>query len=164
MYWVAQIDIRREALAVHCLQLAEYQVYAPRVRDGGNGRHRVAPLFPSYLFVAASPHGWWRARWAPGVVRLVLGGDAPAHVSDAVVAELKSRERNGLIELPTSPWLKPAGPRFKSGDTVRINTGPLSGFTGLVAGMRGRDRVAVLLTMLGGLQPVELAAAAIEPA
>jgi hypothetical protein len=37
--------------------------------------------------------------------------------------------------------------------------GPLSGLVGLVEGMRGRERVEILLQMLGR---VELAAAAVE--
>jgi hypothetical protein len=52
--WVAQVGRRREALATYYLQdVANYEVYAPRVRQGG----RVVPLFPSYLFLAVSPRG-----------------------------------------------------------------------------------------------------------
>ena len=48
-----------------------------------------------------------------------MAGDAPVRVSDAVIAELRGRERDGLIELPKAPGLKP-------GDHVRIIAGPFS--------------------------------------
>ena len=60
------------------------------------------------------------------------------------------RERNGLIELPKRPGLKP-------GDQVWILQGPFAGHLGLYAGMRAHERVLVLLALLGGQQRVELA-------
>jgi hypothetical protein len=40
--------------------------------------------------------------------------------------------------------------------------GPLAGQVGLFAGMKPRERVAVLLTLLGSTRRIELAAAAVE--
>lgn len=40
--------------------------------------------------------------------------------------------------------------------------GPLSGFVGLVTGMKPRERVEALLRMLGSMQRVEMAAANVE--
>ena len=85
------------------------------------------------------------ARWAPGVIRLVLDGDRPARVPDRVIAELKRRERNGLVELPPPPGLR-------RGDRVRITRGVFAGQLGLYAGMRGHERVVVLLAVLGGVE------------
>jgi hypothetical protein len=42
--------------------------------------------------------------------------------------------------------------------------GPLAGHVGLYAGMKPRERVEVLLAILGGAQRVTLAADAVEPA
>jgi len=52
--------------------------------------------------------------------------------------------------------------QFRPGDKVRVKTGPLVGFPGLISTMKPRQRVEVLLQMLGGLQRVELAATAVE--
>jgi transcription antitermination factor NusG len=92
---------------------------------------------------------WHAARWTPGIVRIVLDGASPARVSDAVIAEIRSRERNGLVELP-----KP--PQFKRGDAVRILKGPFVHHVGLYHGMKPRDRIEVLLSLLGGRQRVTL--------
>jgi transcriptional antiterminator RfaH len=90
-----------------------------------------------------------------GVARPVMDGPTPAAVPDAIVASLKARENNGLIELPQPP-------RFRRGDHVQIRRGPFANRVGLFAGMRPRDRVAVLLRMLGTSRRVELADADVE--
>ena len=87
---------------------------------------------------------------------LVMNGGGPAHVPDNVIAELKSRERNGFIELS-----KPRGPRI--GSRVKVTVGPFAGQLGLYAGMKPHQRVEVLLTLLGGQQRVSLSREAIEP-
>jgi transcription antitermination factor NusG len=155
-YWCcAQLNQRRERLALHCLGLAGHTVYQPRVRAA---QKTTAALFPSYVFILIELQ-WHTARWSPGVVRLIQnGGEEPAHVPDRIIEELRGRERGGLIVLPPPPSPTPTR-RFRSGDRVRIADGPLSGFVGLVAGMRPRERVEVLLQLLGR---VELEAAAVE--
>jgi transcription antitermination factor NusG len=159
-FLVAQIDMRREALAVHYLQeIVSREVYAPRVRAAHQGGRRVTLLFPGYLFVLASERGWWEVRWSPGIYRLIMSGEEPALLSDEIVADLRGREgRDGLVRLPKRTRLN-GGAKFERGDTVRIAHGPMSGFTGLVEGMRGQQRVEILLALLGR---VELAASAVE--
>jgi transcriptional antiterminator RfaH len=110
-------------------------------------------LFPGYAFVLIELQ-WRSARWSPGVLRLVLDGDRPARVPDEVIAELRGRERNGLIELS-------ADPGFRRGDKVRITRGPLVGLEGLVEGLRPQQRIEILLAALGR---VELAKGDIEAA
>jgi transcriptional antiterminator RfaH len=149
---------RREALALHCLGLAGYATYCPRLRTQriSHGRRiEVRPLlFPGYAFVWIELQ-WHAARWAPGTLGLIMNGSGPARVPDAVIAEIRSREREGLIELPKPPGLQ-------RGDAVRVIHGPLQGLRGLYDGMKPRERVAVLLAILGDQQRVELPAQAIE--
>ena len=113
------------------------------------------PLFPGYAFVTIELQ-WHAAHRAPGTLGLVLNGGGPAHVPDGVIAELRARERGGLIEPSHASGLR-------RGARVRVTTGPFAGQLGLYAGMRPRDRVTVLMTLLGSAQRVELPKAAIEP-
>jgi transcriptional antiterminator RfaH len=104
MYWAAaQLQPQRDALALHFLRQAGFETYAPRLRERrtvqGRKVIKTPLLFPGYAFVWIELQ-WSQARWAPGVVRLVMDGSAPARVPDAVIAEIRSRENGGLIELP----------------------------------------------------------------
>src|SRR5215813_2435834 len=161
MYWCcAQVEPRRERLASHCLGLAGYEIYQPLLREQRRSRHGhrkitvTPPLFPGYLFVWVV-RGWWDARWSAGVRRLVMDGEQPAHVPDAVISEIRSRERNGLVELPKPRGLAP-------GTRVRVISGPLSEKIGMLAVLRPHERVIILLNLLGGDQRVDLAMNAIE--
>jgi transcriptional antiterminator RfaH len=161
MYWAAaQLQPQRDALALHFLRQAGFETYAPRLRERRtvHGRKvvRTPLLFPAYAFVFIRMQ-WHAARWAPGVIRLVMDGASPARVPDSVIDEIRARERGGLIELPKSPLAQ-------LGDRVRVTAGPFANHVGLYAGMRPRERVEVLLRILGGAQRVTLAASAVERA
>jgi transcription antitermination factor NusG len=156
-YWAAaQLQPQRERLALHCLAGAGYTVYLPRLRQHrvSHGRKIVTtpPLFPGYAFVLIELQ-WHAARWAPGVAKIVLDGAAPARVPDQVIAEIRSRERNGLVEL---------APRFKRGDPVKILSGPFREQLALYDGMPARERVAVLLALFGSERRLTLRAGDVE--
>jgi transcriptional antiterminator RfaH len=160
-FWcAAQLQPQRDGLAQICLRQAGFEIYAPRLREhrAAHGRKvvRTPLLFPGYLFVLIELQ-WHTARWSPGVVRIVLNGGTPAAVPDGVIAQLREREVKGLIELPRPP-------KFHPGDRVRVLHGPFAGHIGLYAGMKPRERVEVLLAILGGAQRVTLAADAVEQA
>ena len=103
---------------------------------------------PGYAFVWIELQ-WHAARWSPGVIRLVSGGSAePAKVPVSVIDDLKSRERNGFVVLQP--------PRLTRGERVQVAHGPLKGSIAIYQGMRGRQRVEVLLTLLGAQQRIVL--------
>jgi transcriptional antiterminator RfaH len=149
---------QRERVATQCLGLAGFETYLPRLRERRVVRGRRVevspPLFPGYLFVFIVQR-WYDAKWCPGVHSLLMAGDGPARVPDSVIAEIQSRERDGLIELHKKP-------KFKPGDQVRIISGPFCERLALYAGQTAHERVAVLLQLLGGIQRTELSANAIE--
>src|SRR5262245_11833358 len=162
MYWAAaQLQPQRDTLALHFLRQAGFQTYAPRLRERRTvqGRKvvvRTPLLFPAYVFVFIQMQ-WHAARWAPGVIRLVMDGTAPARVPDAVIDDIRKREARGLVELPKPPLARLGG-------RVRVMRGPFAGHIGLYAGMKPRARVEVLLSLLGSQQRMTLAADAVEAA
>ena len=111
-------------------------------------------MFPGYAFIAIELQ-WHTARWTAGVLGLIMGGIQPARVPDSVIAEIRARERGGLVELPKRE-------KFCTGEAVRVTHGPFSGQLGLYQGQRPRERVLVLMAVLGGQQRVELAKDDIE--
>jgi transcriptional antiterminator RfaH len=157
-YWaVAQLQLSRTALALNLLTQEGFTVYAPKIREQRIIRGRrtkvISALFPGYAFVRIALQ-WHAACWCPGVVRLVMDGLRPARVPETVIKDIRDRERRGIIELP---WRGP-----KRGDRVRILSGPFRGHLAIYGGMSGRERVAILLEILGGQQRVTVAERDVE--
>jgi transcriptional antiterminator RfaH len=152
------LESQRERLALHCLGLAGYETYFPRLREKrmSHGRRIEVrpPLFPGYAFFVVELQ-WHSARWTAGVLGLIMDGVRPAKVADSIIQDIRARERGGLVELPQRET-------FCLGDQVRILQGPFAGHLGLYAGMRPHERVLVLLALLGGQQRVELPKDSIE--
>ena len=158
-YWcAARLQARREHLALRFLAQSGYETYFPQLREHrfSYGRKiEVRPaLFPGYAFVLIQLQ-WHPARWAPGTLGLIMDGIQPAKVPDPVIEEIRSRERDGLIDLPKPPPLR-------RGVRVRILCGPFTGHLAIFADMRPRQRVEILLQLLGGEQRVTLAKKDIE--
>src|SRR5262249_40669142 len=160
-YWCCvQTAPAREAAAELFLRLAGYgQIYLPRLRviRRRQGRRVVLkpPLFPNYLFVWIAA-GWWSARWAPHVARIITaGGVEPARVPDSLIESIRQREVDGAVELVPPPSLR-------RGARVRILRGPFTGRLAVFADMKPRERVEILLQLLGAEQRVTLAKKDIE--
>jgi len=158
-YWaVARLAPHQERLALNHLCRAGFETYLPRIRERRISHGRKIelrpPLFVGYCFLTIEAQ-WHAARWSVGVIGLIMDGIKPARVADSVIAEIRARERGGLIELPRRE-------EFRMGEAVRVRGGPFSGQLGLYQGQRPHERVLVLLALLGGQQRVELARDAVE--
>jgi transcriptional antiterminator RfaH len=116
-------------------------------------------LFPGYVFIVVELQ-WSQAHHCPGCIGLVMNGAQPARVPDAVIEEIRGRERGGLVDLPKAPSTPTD---LKPGDRVRVRSGPLTGFCGIHVGMKPHERVAILLQLLGGQREVELARSDVTP-
>jgi len=125
-----------------------FETYVPRYFKRRRHARRietvVAPLFPRYLFVTVDmmTQRWLAIRSTIGVSALVSWGDKPAEVPQYIIQDLRSREVGGMVALDQRP-------RFAPGDRVRIIDGVFAGCLGLFEDMSDRERVAVLLDMLG---------------
>ena len=84
-----------------------------------------------------------------------MDGDHPTRVPDQVISGIRAREVRGAVELPKSSGLKP-------GEHVKVLGGPFRGQLALYAGMKSRQRIEVLLALLGGQQRVILPRADVE--
>lgn len=146
---VVQVHVRAESKAQAHLSRQCFETYLPRHLKRRRHARRTdtvaAPLFPSYLFVRFNPliQRWRSIHSTIGVVRLVCNGDAPAILDQAVIDGLKSRENEqGFIQLDRQPQFAPR-------DKVRVCEGALYDCLGLFEGMSDRDRVVILLDILG---------------
>lgn len=154
---------RQEAVAHTNLQRQDYVTYLPLVRQarrrGGRKVSVVGPMFPRYLFVRLDRHtdNWAPIRSTLGVVSIVRFGHVAAAVPDDLIALLRAREDDrGIQVLPADD--------YKRGARVRITDGGLMGYEAMFVARTSRDRVVVLLQILGKYTRVSVDAAAIEPA
>jgi transcriptional antiterminator RfaH len=148
-WYVVQTHVHAEAKAATHLLRQGYAIYLPRYLKRRRHARRVemiaTPMFPRYLFVAIDrmTQRWRSIQSTVGVAHLVRNGDEPASVPERIVEELRSREdERGLIRLDHRP-------RFILGDKIRVVDGVFSACSGLFEGMADRERVAILLDLLG---------------
>ena len=148
-WFVAHTHPHGEAKATAHLNRQGFEIYFPRYLKRRRHARRVetvaAPLFPRYLFVAIDLGVQrWRSIYSTvGVSRLVCNGDDPTPVPGGIVEALKSREDvNGFIKLDSRP-------PFRAGDKIRVLDGAFSSCLGLFEGMAERERIAILLDLLG---------------
>ena len=146
---VVQTHVHSENKAAAHLLRQGYDVYLPRYLKRRRHARRVenvpAPLFPRYLFVGfdAMAARWRSIQSTQGVSSLVCNSNEPAVLPARVVAELRRREDdNGFIRLDLRPQYAP-------GDKVRIVDGVFGDSFGLFEGIADRDRVTILLDLLG---------------
>lgn len=162
-WYVAQTKPRQESTAVMHLQRQGYKTYLPMLTRWKK-RHgqwcRVQEVcFPRYMFFSPGrpQQGLGPVRSTQGVSSLVAFGQIPATIERDVLVALNQleqmRARQEAIEKAVSP--------FAAGDTVRIESGPLSGLTGIVSAS-STERVAVMLSLLGREKSINIAANALS--
>ena len=78
-------------------------------------------LFPGYVFVCIISRGH-AAAGCPALLVLSWAANARRACPDAVISELKGRERNGVIAFPEKP--QPA--LFRTNERLQVRTGPLA--------------------------------------
>ncbi len=148
-WFVAHTHPHAETKATAHLNRQGFDIYFPRYLKRRRHARRIetvaAPLFPRYLFVAIDlgVQRWRSVYSTVGVSRLVCNGDDPTPVPDGIVEALRKREdANGFIKLGSRP-------PFRAGDKVRVLDGAFTSCLGLFEGMAERERIAILLDLLG---------------
>jgi transcription elongation factor/antiterminator RfaH len=117
-----------------------------------------APLFPRYIFLILDlgRDRWLSVRSTFGVSSLFTCEDRPVPVPEGIVEALIQRTDEANLTLFNSG--------LKTGQTVRIMTGPFADFVGTLERLDDAGRVRVLLDMMGTSVPVALRRSAILPA
>ncbi len=132
------------------------EAYCPRVLEPRTHRRAPVgpvPLFPSYVFAYGAARDHFRTiHFCAGAAGIVRFGDYLAAVEEEFIGELRRRsaETGHLVfrDVRVAP---------RAGSRVRIASGPLLGYEGLVERyLPARDRVRILLLLVGGTRRVEL--------
>jgi transcription antitermination factor NusG len=104
----------------------------------------LIPLFPQYLFVRLELAAqYFEIRYMPGVIGFISTGCEPLAVAETIVDNVRSRCRDGVVQIPRRP--------FQHGQHVRIMSGPFCDFDAIFEGyLSGSKRVAILITTIEG--------------
>jgi transcriptional antiterminator RfaH len=156
-WYVVQTKHHQEERVIAHLSLRSQAIesFLPKIeivrRHAGRRVKHLEPLFPNYLFVwmPLTVVTWNAVRWTPGARRMLGDGAQPIAVPDSLVDAIRERvEPLGFVRV---------GLNFAAGSRVRVKSGPFVGLEGIFERPTSRkDRVRVLLEMLGGLTVLEI--------
>ena len=153
-WYCVRTQPRREQLASNTLvQRYGIEVCAPTLRYPSHlkprGRH-TEPLFPGYFFARFNAAEYMRkVNYAQGVNTLVTRGHQLVEVHPTIIQDIQSITHNDTLDLEAQlPSI---------GDPVNIMHGIFSGEQGTITKvMPAKERVKVLLTLLGQASPTEI--------
>ncbi|MBF87895.1 MAG: hypothetical protein CMJ14_07840 [Pelagibacterales bacterium] len=149
-FWYAvQTKSNLEHFVIKNLKKDNFYTYIPTyestIRHARKIKRVIKPLFPNYFFVELNKDssGFRKINYTRGVVSLLNAGNEPIRVPDKIIESLRNMEdENGLIKLSSIFSYKP-------GQSVKINSGIFKDKIGTFVGLNGKDRVFVLLNILG---------------
>lgn len=140
----------KESLAAQHLRNQGFEVYLPQYqklrRHAGRTDIVATALFPRYLFVGLDieRQRWRSVNGTRGVVGLVMLGEKPIAVPQAVIDEIRGREdETGYVRLN--------GPTFRRGQALRIVEGPMTDTQAIFEEQVDGNRAILLVSLLGRL-------------
>lgn len=140
-WYAIRVKSNRERITAMGLMGKGFDVFLPeyaRPRGRSRGVERVV-LFPGYVFARFSAHNRLPVLTLPGVLHIVSVGKTPAPVDAAELESLQLLLQTGL---PINP-----DEQYTVGERVKIDTGPLAGASGVIAGEEN-SRLLVSITLL----------------
>jgi transcription antitermination factor NusG len=114
------------------------------------------PLFPGYILVRLPLRERMRVLQIPGVARLVGFNGSPAPLPDAEIEALREK-LNRQVRAEPHPYLQ-------AGRRVRVRTGPLEGFEGILVRRKHKYRIVVSIDLIMRSIAAEVDLADVEPA
>jgi len=112
------------------------------------------PLFPCYVFVHGGMDRQMQILTTPGMIHIVGWGGHPAVVPQAQLDAVRQILESTLHVEPHA--------FLRTGDRVRVTSGPLLGLEGVLTRTKGAARLVVSMEMLGRSAAVEIDASQVE--
>lgn len=158
--WLAvSIKPRHERAVEEALRQREIESFLPTYCAAHRWSDRVKrlhmPLFPGYVFCRFNQNQRLHVLRIPGIRSVISFGSQLIPVPDEEIDRIRRMVTSGCS---IEPW-----PFLKSGQTVRINDGPLTGLEGILAEFRSTWRVVVGLNLLQRSVAVQLSRYQITP-
>ena len=147
-WYVALTRPKSETFAAEHLARQDFEYFLPRMAVTRRRARRFVtsfdPVFPGYIFIRMdlSYDLWRKVNGTRGIRTLIMAGERPLAVSPGVVETLRASTGDGGA-LVFRKSLRP-------GAEVRLVSGPFAEALGVVERLGSRDRVSLLLSLVGG--------------
>ena len=162
-WYLVYTKSRMEQVAEQNLQRQGYETYLPMLRQTRrrNARYHksIEPCFPRYLFIRldTKTDNWAPIRSTVGVTKMVEFGGIPAVVPNGLITTLQNNEDMDGVQQIQEPVIK-------TGDQVIIIEGPFAGYRGIYQHHQSKERVAILMDIVGKNTLMTLSAHAMQHA
>jgi transcription antitermination factor NusG len=158
--WFAlKVRTRGEFLVGESLRHRGTDVFLPTYLECRRYSDRIkkvpAALFPGYLFCRIDSKYRLPILTTPGVEHFVGAGNRPAAIPESEIAAIQRVTESGAAAIP---W-----PYLIAGQKIRIECGALAGLEGLVAQVRGSERLILSVHLLQRSVCVEIDRSWIRP-
>lgn len=141
-WYVFYLRPRTENLVCRTLANLNYEVFYPVIQSVRIWKNRQKkkikiPLFPNYLFVYTYAHEIYQIKCLPQVVSYVTFGGKPSTISEKEIEGIRRMLGMGrAITVET---------KFSKGERVRIASGPLTGYEGVLVKQSSKTRFGIQL-------------------
>ena len=143
-WYVLQTLPRCEKKVLSLLRQKGYECFSPTYQEKRRWSDRVVikelPLFSSYVFCRFNSSVLGRALVTPGVMRIVAFGGRPAEVPEEEIEALQLLADSDLLR---QPWAY-----LPHGTIVQVETGPLTGVTGIICSGDNKRCLVISVTLL----------------
>jgi len=112
------------------------------------------PLFPCYVFLRTGAGEWLPVLTTPGVHMVVSCSGLPTPIPEAEIDSIRRVVENSTLVEPH--------PFLRTGDWVRVRSGPLADVEGILVRKKSKFRLVLSVEMLGKSASVEVDLAIVE--
>jgi transcription antitermination factor NusG len=149
---------QHEKAITHALSNKGFEVFLPLYSAAHRWKDRskelLLPLFPCYVFLRGGLERRIDIITTPGIHMLVTSGGHPAVVPDEEIYAVRQLVENAQRVEPH--------PFLRSGDWVRVKSGPLMGAEGFLVRKKNLFRLVVSVEILGRSAAAEVDASTVE--
>src|SRR2546427_630577 len=136
---------QHEKATASILRNKGFEIFLPLYTVGSRWADRTKlvsfPLFPGYIFLRENLDRWLPIVSTPGVCSIVGCGGRPATIPHSEIEAVR-RMIESTLQVEPHPFLK-------TGDWVRVKSGPLGGLEGILVRKKNLSRLVLSVEMLG---------------
>jgi transcription antitermination factor NusG len=143
VWYALRVRSRFDSSVAEALTRAGVEVFAPVYTEARKWSDRTRyisrPLFPGYLFARLPVAELHIARRVSGVVQVIGAGSEPIPLSDCEIDNLRLAIESHATVAPCP---------YVTGETVRVESGPLAGVEGVISRTQGAATLVIRIEIL----------------